>query len=314
MKAIQYAAYGGPEVLELVDMAEPTAGPGQVLVDVHAASVNPVDWKIRRGMLKAVYDFGFPAVPGRDASGVVVALGEGVGGEGVSDFAVGDAVCLVGPRDRVGTFVERFAVDTELVAAKPPRLDHVATAAFPLAGLTAWCALVENAGVTAGMKVLIHAGAGGVGGIAVQLASHLGAEVAATCSAANAEYVAGLGASRVIDYANEDFTEAVSDIDVVLDTMGGEVHRRSYQVMKRGGMLAVIRAEPIEDLSEQYGVEVRMSQMRADDGRLRTLAKLVEEGAVEPQVGTVMTLAEAAEAHRMSETGHMRGKIVLTMK
>lgn len=309
MKAIQYTAYGGPEVLELADIAEPTPGPGQVLVDVHAASVNPVDWKIRRGMLKAVYDFGFPAIPGRDASGVVAALGEGV-----DDFAVGDAVCLVGPRDRIGTFVERFAVDTELVAAKPPRLDHIETAAFPLAGLTAWCALVENAGVKAGMKVLVHGGAGGVGGIAVQLASHLGAEVAATCSAANADYVTGLGAARVIDYANEDFTEALSDIDVVLDSMGGEVHRRSYQVMKRGGMLLVIRAEPIEDLSEQYGVEVRMSQMRAEDGRLRALAKLVEEGAVRPQIGTVMKLEEAAEAHRMSETGHAQGKIVLTMK
>ncbi len=309
MKAIQYAAYGGPEVLELVDMAEPAPGPGQVLVDVHAASVNPVDWKIRRGMLKAIYDFGFPAIPGRDASGVVAALGAGV-----DEFAVGDEVCLVGPRHRVGTFVERFAVDTELIAAKPPRLDHVAAAAFPLAGLTAWCALVENADVQAGMKVLVHAGAGGVGGIAVQLASHLGAEVAATCSAANADYVTGLGASRVIDYANEDFTEALSDMDVVLDSMGGEVHRRSYRVLKKGGMLVVVRAAPIEDLSEQYGIEVRMSQMRADGGRLRTLAQLVEDGALEPQVGTVMTLAEAAEAHRLSETGHARGKIVLTLR
>ncbi len=309
MKAIQYSAYGGPEVLELVDIDEPAPAPGQVLVDVHAASVNPVDWKIRRGMLKAAYEYGFPSIPGRDASGVVAALGEGV-----DDFAVGDAVCLVGPREPVGTFVERFAVDTELVAAKPARLDHIAAAAFPLAGLTAWCALVEYAGVMAGLKVLVHAGAGGVGGLAVQLAGHLGAEVAATCSAANADYVAGLGASRVIAYDKEDFTEALSDIDVVLDTMGGEVHRRSYQVMKRGGMLVVIRAAPIEDLSEQYGVEVRMSQMRADDGRLRTLAQLVEDGALEPQVGTVMTLAEAAEAHRLSETGHARGKIVLTLR
>ena len=309
MKAIQYAAYGGPEVLELVDIAEPTPGPGQVLVEVRAASVNPVDWKIRRGMLKAVYEYGFPMIPGRDASGVIAALGAGV-----SDFAIGDAVCLVGPRGSVGTFVERFAVDTELIASQPARLDHIETAAFPLAGLTAWCALVENAGVKAGMKVLVHAGAGGVGGLAVQLASHLGAEVAATCSAANADYVAGLGATRVIDYANEDFAEALSDMDVVLDSMGGEVHRRSYQVMKKGGMLVAIRAEPIEDLSEQYGVELRVSQMRAEDGRLRTLAHLVEEGAVQPQVGTVMKLGDAAEAHRMSETGHARGKIVLTVK
>lgn len=309
MKAIQYGSYGGPDNLRLVDLPEPSPGPGEVLIDVHAASLNPIDWKLRHGLLKELFPMEMPVVPGRDASGVVAGIGEGVTG-----YRPGDAVCLVAGRGRDGTWAERIVVDNRLLALKPERLSHVEAAALPLAGLSAWHALFVEADVRAGMKVLVHAGAGGVGGLAIQLAKIRGAEVAATCSAANVEYVHGLGAGPVIAYDERDFTQAISDYDVVLDCMGGEVHRRSYEVLKRGGVIACIRAEPYEDLSEQYGVSVRMARVAGNGAMLAELMALVQEGRVEPQVGTVLPLAEAAEAHRRSETGHARGKIVLTLR
>lgn len=308
MKAILYRRYGGPEVLEYADVPEPAIAPGQLLVDVHVASVNPVDCKIRAGALQTFFPTTFPAIPGRDASGVVAAVGVGVTG-----IAVGDAVCFIAARGQ-GTCVERLALDAKRAIPRPRNTGHAAAAAFPLVGITAWIALVETAALGRDAKVLIHGGAGGVGGMAVQIAAHLGAEVSATCRAANRDYVLGLGAKQVFAYDAEAFERAGPVFDVVFDTMGGEVHRRSYGVLKKGGVLVYVTAAPTEDLSAQFGVSRRLAVVRDDPEPLRRLAQLIERGAAVPQVGMELPLARAAEAHRMSESGHARGKIVLKVR
>jgi len=309
VKAIRYDHYGGPEVLDYAEVAEPEPGPGEVLVDMRAASVNPVDWKIRAGLLQKFFPMEMPVIPGRDGSGIVAALGDGVTG-----WQVGDAACFVAGRTNRGTCAQRAAIDAGLLIAKPARVGHDEAAAFPLAGLTAWTALVETADVRRSQRVLIHAGAGGVGGIAIQLARHLGAEVAATCSAANLDYVRRLGADPAIAYDREDFATRLDDYDVVLDSIGGAVHRRSYEVLKPGGTLVYLIADPIEDLSERYGVTTRLAVIQEDRDRLAAVAALVESGAIVPQVGQVLPLAEAAAAHRLSESGNARGKIVLQVR
>ena len=310
MKAIQYTAYGDADVMSLTEVADPEPGPGQVLIDVHAASVNPVDWKIRSGVMRQLFDVEFPVIPGRDGAGVVAALGPDV--DGVS---VGDEVCFIAGHMGQGTYAERIVLNAAGAAPKPANISFAEAAAFPLAGMTAWAALVKTAPVEAGMKVLIHSGSGGVGGIAVQLAKHFEAgEITATCSAANVDQVVALGADRAVAYDQEDFAEVVTDCDLVFDTYGGDVHRRSYEVMRMGGTLVFITALPIEDLSTQYGVTTVQAPVRDDPEGLKALAELVAEGEVKPRVGQTMPIADAAQAHRISETGHVRGKIVLEVR
>jgi len=305
MKAVLFRRYGGPEVLEYADVPDPVPARGEALVAVRACSVNPVDWKIRSGMLQKFFPLAFPAVTGRDGAGVVTALAEGA--EGV---AVGDEVCFMTARGH-GTCAERIAIKADRLVRKPERITFPEAAAFPLAGVSAWAAIVEAAGVKRGMKVLVHAGAGGVGGMAIQLVRHLGASAVTTCSAANADYVRALGADGVSAYDCEDFTALGAVFDVVFDTMGGDVHRRSYQVLKKGGTLVYLAAQPIEDLSAQYGVTTRAAVVRDDPALLREVAALVSRGALVPQVGTILPVAHASEAHRISASGHARGKIVL---
>ena len=310
MKAMQYTVYGDADVMSLADVADPEPGPGQILIDIHAASVNPVDWKIRSGAMRQFFDVEFPVVPGRDGAGVVAAAAPDV-----SDVAVGDPVCFIAGHMGQGTYAERIVLDAAAVAPKPANISFAEAAAFPLAGMTAWAALVNTAPVDLGAKVLIHSGSGGVGGIAIQLAKHHEAgHITATCSAANVDYVVSLGADRAIAYDQEDFAETVTDCDLVFDTFGGEVHKRSYEVMRMGGTLVWITALPVQDLSQQYGVTSVQAPVRPDPDGLKALAALVAEGEVKPQVGDVLPLAEAAKAHRISETGHVRGKIVLEVR
>ncbi|MBM3509149.1 MAG: NADP-dependent oxidoreductase [Alphaproteobacteria bacterium] len=306
MRVIRYGKFGGPEVLELVEVPDPIPGPGEVVVDVHAASVNPVDWKIRTGAMERYFKTAFPVIPGRDGAGVVAALGPGV-----AAWKVGDAASFIAGHMGQGTYAEKIALKTDRLVAKPAALGFAEAAAYPLAGLTAWMALVATAPVEPGMAVLVHGGAGGVGGIAVQIARHRGARVIATASAANADYVRSLGAERVVAYDREDFARVLNGLDIVFDTMGGEVHRRSYGVLKKGGTLVWITAEPVTDLGADHGVAVKQAVVRDNPDAFRGLAQLVADGAIKPQVGRVLPLVQAAEAHRLSQTTHVRGKLVL---
>lgn len=308
MRAVQYRDYGGPEVLEFVELAEPVTAAGEVVVDLRAAGLNPFDWKLRAGHLSQFFKVEFPVTPGREGAGVVSAVGDGV-----TAFSPGDEVCLMPRSVGNGTCAQRCAVPLEQVIAKPQAVDFVSAAGLPVSGVTAWKALVEAAFVQPGMKVLIHGGAGGVGGMAIQLAKHLGAEVTTTCSAANAEYVAHLGADHVVAYDEADFAEVLSDLDVVFDTLGGEVHNKSYEVLKPGGMLVYVIAGPVEDLAADYGVKRQLAVVDNIGPAFAAMGDLVARRVIVPQVGRVLPLEEVRQAHELSQTGHARGKIVLTI-
>lgn len=305
--AIQFSAYGGPDVLSVHRIATPMTRAGEVVIDVHAASVNPIDWKVRAGLLRNIIPVTFPMTTGRDGAGVISAVGDGV-----STARIGQRVCFLASRG-VGTFAERIALPAALAVPIPDSLSMPEAAALPLGGLSAWAALVSTAPVTAGMKVLIHAGAGGVGSMAIQLARHRGAYVAATCSAANVDFIRSLGADLPIAYDQEDFTRAIADVDVVFDTLGGDVHRQSYRVLRKGGTMVCLVAAPFEDEGQAYGVTVKVAQVLPDPDALTRLVELAAAGIVKPIVGKTLAFGDFAEAHRLSERGHGRGKIVLTV-
>ncbi len=308
MKAVQYSEYGPADVLSLADVPAPDVAAGQVKIDVRAVSVNPIDWKIRAGLMSKFLAVDFPAGVGRDGAGVVSELGDGVRG-----VKVGDEVSFMVPRG-ASCAAEQIAIPAELAVSKPAHLSFAEAAAYPLVAVTAWITLDElYAGNIAGKEILIHGGAGGVGGIAVQIARHKGARVAATCSEANVDYVKSLGAEKVVAYDIQDFTDELGKMDVIFDTMGGEVHRRSYEVLKKGGRLVCINAAPIEDLSSQYGVTMKVADVSDIPGALGKVASLVGENAIIPQVNQSFPLTEIADAHRVVETGRARGKIVVTL-
>ncbi len=307
MKAIQLDAYGGPEVLQLRDVIDPVAGAGELVVDIYAASVNPVDWKIRNGSRKENLELTFPYTPGIDFSGVIRAADDGV-----TEFGVGDEVFGVIPQTQQGTYAEAIAVDASLVARKPAGLSHVDAAALSLVGATAMVSL-DTVGLASGETVLIHAGAGGVGGFAVQYAKHLGATVYATASARNHDYVRDLGADEIIDYTGQDFTQAVPPCDVVFDTIGGKVHEQSFAVLKPGGRLAYVAAPPA-DFSPPDNVTVKRPIVTRDPRHLDRISELYEAGAVKAMDVAEMALADAAAAHKLSAEGHVRGKIVFKIR
>ena len=303
--SIRFSEYGGPDVLSADRVPAPQRGAGEVLVDAHAVSVNPIDWKVRSGMLSKAFPSTFPMMTGRDGAGVIRAAEDAT--------SVGRRVCFLAPRG-VGTWAEQIALPAALAVPVPDALSFIDAAALPLAGISAWAALVTTAQVSAGMRVLIHAAAGGVGGLAVQVARDRGAHVAATCSYANIDYVRALGAETVIAYDRENFEEKLSGLDVVLDTLGGDVHRRSYKVLRKGGMLACLSAAPFEDRGADYGVTVKMAQVAPDPVVLAKLAALAAAGRLKPQVERVLPFSQFAEAHRLSQAGHARGKTVLTIR
>jgi NADPH:quinone reductase-like Zn-dependent oxidoreductase len=306
MKAMLLTGHGGPEMLRLGEAPDPVAGPGEILVDVHAASVNAADYKVRLGGHGSLR---FPHILGRDFSGVVAALGEGV-----SDFAVGDAVFAVNDAGKEGAYAEKIAIKAAIVARKPDRLSHAQAAAMALTGITAIWAVEDTARLQAGETILIQGGAGGVAGFAIQLAKHLGATVITTASAANMEYVRGLGADRAIDYNAEDFTKTVSGCDVVFDTVGDDVQVRSYSVLKPGGRLVWVAPAPEGFRPPRTDVKVLRPAVSRDRAHLQRIAELLEAGAVAPPPIVRYALADAAEAHRVSEARHLRGKLVLTVR
>jgi NADPH:quinone reductase-like Zn-dependent oxidoreductase len=305
MKAVLLTGHGGPEMLRYGEAPDPVAGPGEIVVDVHAASINAADYKVRlggggRSSLK------FPYILGRDFSGVVAALGDGV-----IDLAVGDAVFGVTDQGIEGCYAEKLAIPAALVAKKPDRLGHAEAAALGLTSLTALWAIEDTARVKPGEIILIQGGAGGVAGFAIQLAKHLGATVITTASARNHDYVRRLGADRVIDYNAVDFTKAVAGCDVVFDTVGGEVQVRSYDVLKPGGRLVWIAAAPPGFAPSRRDVEVLRPNVARDRAHLERMKALYAAGTVWPPAITRYKLADAAEAHRVSEGRHLQGKLVL---
>jgi NADPH:quinone reductase-like Zn-dependent oxidoreductase len=307
MRAIEYTQYGGPEVLVMSTRPSPKCGPGEVLIEMHAASVNPVDGKIRSGRLKPMPGT-FPATTGRDGAGIVRQVGEGVAAD-----LIGRRVCFMAPRG-MGTWAEELALPAGLAVPIPDAMTFVEAASLPLAGTSAWIGLVETVALEPGMRVLIHAAAGGVGSLAVQLAKSMGAEVTATCSSRNAEYVRSLGASRVVAYNEARFEDCVKNLDVVFDLLGGEVHRRSYAVLRRGGKLVYLNAEPIEDRGEEFGIQVRMAHVLPSRNALAGIVDRSAAGVLHATVEKVLPFEEFAQAQRLSDEGHIRGKVVLRVR
>ena len=302
MKAAYIDQFGGPEVLQYGDLPDPVAAAGQVVVDVAAASVNGADWRVRAGQYGQAT---FPLVLGRDFSGSVAAVGAGV-----DDLKIGDAVFGVHEAGREGAYAEKLAITAAIVAKKPDGLSHIDAAALALTGLTAVISVETTIKLQRGETILIPGGAGGVASFARQLAKHLGARVITTTSAANADYVRGLGADEVIDYNAQDFTRAVKPCDAVFDTVGGEVAQKSFAVLKPGGRAAFIASGPQAPKPDRGDVTALRPAVGRARAPLERIAALVTAGAVRPPEVKLYRLAQAAEAHRLSESRHFRGKLI----
>lgn len=307
MKAAYFMKTGGPEVMQYGEVADPVAGPGQVLVDLHAASVNGADWKVRTGSYAPITKF--PYIPGRDFSGVVSALGEGV-----TDLKVGDPVFGVVEQVADGCYAEKVAIRAAIVAKKPANLSHVETTALALIGLTALVSIEDTLALRSGETILIQGGAGGVASFAIQLSKHIGARVISTASAANRDYVRRLGADQVVDYKAQDFTKAVSGCDAVFDTVGGEVATRSFAVLRAGGRAAFIGSGASAPPSPRADLTSLRPKVGRDRAHLERIVALVTGGAVRvPEIRTYK-LSEGGAAHRVSEGRHFRGKLVFKVR
>ena len=308
MKAIIMDRHGGLDVLRYGDMPDPVADAGEVVVDIHAASINAADVKVREGSSHGTVPK-FPHVLGRDFSGVVGSLGAGV-----TDFKVGDEVFGVLAARREGTYAEKVAEKAAILCRKPGNLSHVEAAALALTGLTALVSIEDTIKLRRGETILIQGGAGGVAGYAIQLAKHIGARVITTASTENHAYVKSLGADQVIDYKNEDFTKIVKDVDAVFETVGGEVTTRSFAVVKSGGRIASIGSGPTAPPSPRADVQSLRPAVGRDRPHLERIVHLHATGAVRVPETRVFPLREAVEAQRISEGRHLRGKLVLTMR
>ncbi|KAB0666932.1 NADP-dependent oxidoreductase [Oryzomonas japonica] len=309
MKSVRIHAYGGPEALVYEDAPLPQLGKDEILVRVHAAAVNPVDWKIREGHLKGMLDSRLPLILGWDVSGTVEAVGPEV-----VRFKAGDEVFSRPDIARDGAYAEFIVIRENEAAFKPQSIDHLHAAAIPLAGLTACKSLFAAAKLSAGQTILIHGAAGGVGTYAVQLAKWKGAHVIATASERNHDYLRELGADEVIAYQNVRFEDKVRDVDVVFDTIGGETQTRSWNVVKQGGVLVSIVSPPSQEEAVARGVRPEFVFIQPDAAELSALAKLVDSGKLRVMVEAVLPLAEARRAQELSQNGHTRGKIVLKVR
>jgi 2-desacetyl-2-hydroxyethyl bacteriochlorophyllide A dehydrogenase len=333
MKAFAISRYGKANSVEAVELPEPELGDGDVLVQIHAASVNPLDLKIKNGELKPLLPYKLPLVLGNDLAGVVIKAGAHA-----HRFKPGDKVYAKPDQDRIGTFAELIAISENDVAKKPHALDMEQAASIPLVGLTAWQALVEKAKLQPGQKVLIHAGSGGLGTLAIQLAKHLGATVATTTSTANVEWVKRLGADVVIDYRSNAFETVLHGYDVVIDTQGGQTLEKSLRVLKPGGKVISVAGPPEPDFGREFGANWFLMQamrvlslkirrkakrrgvtysflfMRANGDQLRELGSLIDAGAIRPVVDRVFPFQSTTEALAYVEKGRAKGKVVVKIR
>ena len=309
MKAIIIENYGGKEQLKEKQVENPKAGKEQVVVEVKATSINPIDWKLREGYLKQMMDFQFPIILGWDVAGVISEVGEGV-----TDWKVGDKVFARPETTRFGTYAEYTIVDRTLLAKIPDNISFEEAAAVPLAGLTAWQGLFDHGKLKKDETVLIHAGAGGVGTYAIQLAKSIGAKVVTTASQKNHDLLIELGADQVIDYKTENFAELLDGIDLVLDTMGGEVQKESFEVLKpKTGRMISVAGLADEEVRKQYDVEFESIWLKPNGQELEKIADLMTAGQVKSIIGATFPLTEKGiyDAHELSETHHALGKIVI---
>jgi NADPH:quinone reductase-like Zn-dependent oxidoreductase len=312
MKAAQYNRYGGPEVIEINNNASnPTSGKGQVLVEVHAASLNPFDFKLRLGYMKDMIPLKFPFTIGGDFSGVVTQLGENVSEFKIGDEVYGQALVLNGGS---GAIAEFATSNVGNCAVAPKSIDFLESASLPLVGASAIQALEDHIKLKSGDKILIHGGAGGIGHIAVQLAKYLGASVATTVGSENIEFVKSLGADEVIDYKTQKFEDRLHDFDAVFDTVGGETLDRSFKALKKGGVIVSMLGVPSPDLAKQYGVTAIGQNTKITSTRLNRLTDLVDNGAIKAHIDKVFSLEKTREAFEYLQKGHPRGKVVVRLK
>lgn len=333
MKAFILERYGNKDRVRAGEMPEPELRDDDVLVQIHAAGVNPLDSKIRDGEFKLILPYRLPLILGNDLAGVVVRVGSRV-----RQFQPGDEVYARPDADRIGTFAEFISIKETSLAHKPKNLSMEEAASIPLIGLTAWQALIEMAKLKKGQKVLIHAGSGGVGAFAIQLAKHVGATVATTTSTANVDWVKGLGADIVIDYRKSDFENILKDYDVVLNSLGGDTLKKSLQVLKPGGRLISISGPPDPAFAKEHGassflrlvmrllsyrirknakrhrVNYSFLFMKASGKQLREIATLIESGAIRPVVERIFPFESTKEAMAYVETGRAKGKVVVKVK
>src|SRR6476660_3118686 len=312
MKAIRIHNYGGPEVLRYEDAPRPQPQAGEVLVRVHAAGVNPIDWKVREGHMKDFWPHKFPLILGWDVSGTVDEVGSGPAAAG--RFKIGDEVYSIPDPTRNGAYADYVVVRESELALKPKSFHHIRAAAVPLAALTAWQSLFDTAQLQPGQRVLIHAGSGGVGHFAVQLAKWKGAHVFATASTKNQDLLRELGVDEPIDYTQQRFEDIARKIDIVLDTIGGETQERSWSVLKKGGNLVSVVEPPSADKAKALGVQAVFVASHPNGSELAKIAELIDSGDLKPIVNRILPLSEARRAHELSQTGHTHGKIVLRVK
>ncbi|MEH2083091.1 MAG: NADP-dependent oxidoreductase [Nostoc sp.] len=305
MKAIRIHAYGGAENLKYDEVPRPEPQAGQVLIQVYAAGVNPIDWKIREGFFQQVYDYSLPVIAGADVAGVVASVGDGV-----TTLQPGQAVYGTADMALSGAYAEYAVGYADAIAPKPKTLDYIHAASIPIAAITAWQALFDGANLQPEQSVLIHGGAGGVGRYAIQFAKWKRAQVIATASAANLDDLRNLGADQAIDYASQPFEQQVKDVDVVLDLVGGETQARSWQIIRPGGVLVSTLGVPESDIPQGIKAVPVFANLRANS-QLQQIAQLIDDGQIKASIEQVFELAEAAKAQEVSQHGHPRGKLVL---
>lgn len=303
MQAIRVHNYGGPEQLKLEQVPRPEPQAGEVLIRVHAAGVNPVDWKFRQGWMKDFVPMQFPYIPGTDLAGVVQEIGPGV-----TAFQEGQAVF---GQSAKGTYAGYTTASVETLALKPKTLNFDEAATIPVGATTAWQALFDHGGLQPGQRVLVQGAAGGVGLFAVQFARWKGAHVIGTASTANLDFVRSLGAETVVDYTTTPVESVVHDVDLVLDTVGGQTLESSLRVLKRGGTLVPIAGQPSKEQAQELGIRVVSMSAHVSSELLQTFTQLIDEGQVKVVVGATFLLRDAPKAHELSQSGHGRGRIVL---
>lgn len=308
MKAARIAVYGHADVIEIADISQPVPRQGQVLIEVHAASINPFDTTVREGRVAGMIPGGLPVTLGGDLAGIVREVGEGVTALAAGDQVYGQAAVVAG---NSGAFAEYAVTAADQLAKMPAGLSFTDAAALPLTGVSALQALTEHIGLSAGRKIFILGGAGGIGTMAIQLAKHLGAHVATTATGSGLDYVRGLGADEVVDYQSQDFASLLHGYDAVFDTVGGDTFGRSLAVLKRGGIAVSMIAEADPDQLEQLGVVALLQQTKVNTERLSHLRQFVESGALKVHVDQIFPLDQVSKAFAARESGQVRGKVVI---